>query len=118
MSEEPLEGGGVEVSIVMPCLNEAESLGVCIEKARATLQELEISWEVEQGDGERVLHLEWKESGGPAVSQPATKGFGTTLIERVAQPSTDGQPILQFAPAGLLCTIRLALSSSNSLVIA
>ena len=28
----------IEVSIVMPCLNEQETLGICIEKAQRTLK--------------------------------------------------------------------------------
>ena len=29
----------VDVSVVIPCLNEANSLGICIEKAQKALQE-------------------------------------------------------------------------------
>ena len=36
----------IEVSIVMPCLNEQETLGICIEKAQKTLRELGICGEV------------------------------------------------------------------------
>ncbi len=28
-------GEAIEVSVVMPCLNEADTLGICIEKTRA-----------------------------------------------------------------------------------
>ncbi|MGB8732819.1 MAG: glycosyltransferase, partial [Candidatus Sulfotelmatobacter sp.] len=36
----------VEVSVVMPCLNEAETLETCIVKARRALQEANIAGEV------------------------------------------------------------------------
>src|SRR5688572_30218128 len=36
----------VEVSVVMPCLNEAETLGACIEKAQRALHTAGISGEV------------------------------------------------------------------------
>ncbi len=36
----------LEVSIVMPCLNEADTLAMCIEKAHRALQEHRISGEV------------------------------------------------------------------------
>ena len=35
----------IEVSVVMPCLNEAESVGVCVEKAWKALNEMGISGE-------------------------------------------------------------------------
>ncbi|MGH9834595.1 MAG: glycosyltransferase family 2 protein, partial [Blastocatellia bacterium] len=36
----------IEVSIVMPCLNEAETLAVCIEKAQQSLRELNCDGEI------------------------------------------------------------------------
>ena len=35
-----------EVSVVMPCLNEAETLGTCIEKATRALRQLNIAGEI------------------------------------------------------------------------
>jgi two-component sensor histidine kinase len=40
-----------------------------------------ISWSV-AGD---VLNLQWVERGGPKVSAPTQRGFGTTLIEQSAK---------------------------------
>ncbi len=34
------------VSVVMPCLNEHETLGICIKKAQDTLKKLDIDGEV------------------------------------------------------------------------
>ena len=39
----------VEVSVVMPCLNEAETLATCIEKAQASLRELNVHGEIVKG---------------------------------------------------------------------
>jgi glycosyltransferase involved in cell wall biosynthesis len=36
----------VEVSIVMPCLNEADTLAICIEKAYRSLRDASITGEV------------------------------------------------------------------------
>jgi two-component sensor histidine kinase len=38
---------------------------------------------VGEAEGARKLHLEWREFGGPPVSEPQHKGFGTTLLQRV-----------------------------------
>jgi two-component system, chemotaxis family, CheB/CheR fusion protein len=41
-----------------------------------------LAWQVEQGDQGRRLRLLWEEQGGPAVTPPQERGFGTQLIER------------------------------------
>ena len=38
--------GSVEVSVVIPCLNEAETLGTCIEKAIRSMREQVIRGEI------------------------------------------------------------------------
>src|SRR5436853_7582514 len=38
--------GSVELSVVMPCLNEAETLGACVSKAQRALREAGIAGEV------------------------------------------------------------------------
>ncbi len=40
------EAGAIELSIVMPCLNEAETLGICIDKAKSFLWRTGIAGEV------------------------------------------------------------------------
>ena len=37
---------GIELSVVMPCLNEAETLATCIRKAQAAFQQADIAGEV------------------------------------------------------------------------
>ena len=37
--ERPEKNDVCEVTILMPCLNEAETLGICIKKAKAFLEE-------------------------------------------------------------------------------
>jgi len=43
------EASGVELSIVMPCLNEVETLATCIRKARQSLCEHRIAGEIIRG---------------------------------------------------------------------
>ncbi len=81
MTEEPLESDAVEVSIVMPCLNEAESLGICIEKARDVLQALGISGEVivadnGSSDGSQAI----ARGLGARVVDVEAKGYGSALL--------------------------------------
>ncbi|MCI0336973.1 MAG: glycosyltransferase family 2 protein [Acidobacteria bacterium] len=80
-SEEP----SVEFSVVMPCLNEAETLAVCIEKARRSLRELNCSGEIiiaDNGstDGSQQIAV----SLGARVVQVKSKGYGSALMGGIA----------------------------------
>jgi glycosyltransferase involved in cell wall biosynthesis len=71
----------VEVSVVMPCLNEARTLGICIDKALRTLEALEVSGEVvvaDNGstDGSRDIA---REHGARVVDVPM-RGYGAALM--------------------------------------
>lgn len=68
---------------------------------------VEISWKRMGTKGE-TLDFVWRESGGPAVSSPQRRGFGTLLIERsggLPHMSTS----LKFDPAGVECHIEANL---------
>jgi two-component sensor histidine kinase len=70
---------------------------------------VEITWTVE-GEGER-FKLTWTEKGGPAVQQPARRGFGTRLIERSVADHLHGDARLTFEPAGVVCALDFPLAS-------
>jgi PAS domain S-box-containing protein len=63
---------------------------------------IKIAWNVET-DGERI-RLRWQESGGPAVTTPDHKGFGTRLMRGLAR-DLDGEVDLAFEREGLFCQI-------------
>jgi two-component sensor histidine kinase len=52
--------------------------------------------------------LTWQESGGPPVKPPERKGFGSLLIERVAE-SELGAARFEFPPQGVVCTFEISL---------
>ncbi|MBO9707767.1 MAG: PAS domain-containing protein [Caulobacter sp.] len=65
---------------------------------------LEIGWSWE---AERQLVLTWRESGGPPVTSPKRRGFGSTLIANAGRQV--GAVIDQdWRPEGLVCRISLA----------
>src|SRR6202171_2077650 len=71
----------VEVSIVMPCLNEAETLATCIQKAQQAVDKLGLAAEIivaDNGstDGSQVIA---RELGARVVAVPR-KGYGSALI--------------------------------------
>jgi glycosyltransferase involved in cell wall biosynthesis len=77
--------GALEVSIVMPCLNEADTVGLCVETALRALRENGVSGEVivaDNGstDNSRILAAE----RGARVIPVAAKGYGHALAAGIA----------------------------------
>jgi two-component sensor histidine kinase len=69
---------------------------------------VEVRWSVDAG----LLTLMWRERGGPPVKPPTRRGFGSRLIERSLRGDMRGEAVLDFAPDGLLCRVRLPLSGA------
>lgn len=61
-------------------------------------------------DDEGGVDWSWEEVGGPPVTQPDRKGFGSVLIEK-SWPS-DTVAKIDYAPTGLVCRIRLRTDRS------
>jgi PAS domain S-box-containing protein len=55
------------------------------------------------------LHLEWQETGGPPVSQPQRRGYGSFLIERALAGALDGEARIHFQKEGVRCIMNMAL---------
>jgi glycosyltransferase involved in cell wall biosynthesis len=71
----------VELSVVMPCLNEAETLAICISRAKAALRESSLAGEIiiaDNGstDGSQAI----AESLGARVIPVERKGYGSALM--------------------------------------
>ncbi|OEJ98981.1 dolichol-P-glucose synthetase [Flavivirga aquatica] len=67
----------LELSIVMPCLNEAETIAICVEKAKAFMQKNNIKGEVVIGDnGSTDGSQEIAEKLGAIVINVEKKGYG------------------------------------------
>lgn len=71
----------IEVSVVMPCLNEADTLAVCIEKAQRALRENNISGEIVIADNGSTDDSRAIADGlGARVVPVAEKGYGSALM--------------------------------------
>jgi glycosyltransferase involved in cell wall biosynthesis len=70
----------VELSIVMPCLNEGETVGVCVRKAVVTLRDAGITGEVIVADnGSTDGSVELAQAEGARVVNIDQKGYGNAL---------------------------------------
>jgi light-regulated signal transduction histidine kinase (bacteriophytochrome)/ActR/RegA family two-component response regulator len=60
------------------------------------------------------VDLSWIESGGPPVTVPTRRGFGSTLIERALAMETNGRATIRYLPGGVICDVALPPSSMAS----
>lgn len=58
-----------------------------------------LRWEARDG---RIIHLEWREIGGPPVQKPARAGFGSRLLERGVAAELGGRATLEYPETGLV----------------
>lgn len=83
------------------CANAIEHGALCVPGGGVTIR-----WALALDvDGTERLHFIWNEAGGPAASRPATRGFGSRLVERAFTGDLRGRVDLDFAPEGLRCMI-------------
>jgi PAS domain S-box-containing protein len=69
--------------------------------------QVRVSWELLSNGEGRTVRLSWLENGGPPVTAPARKGFGSLLIEQSF--AGEGQTHFEFAPKGLRCSLDVSL---------
>ncbi len=71
-----------------------------------------IGWHVRPVAGSACLHLEWREQGGPAVTEPTRRGFGSRLVERALAMELGGKATILFKPDGVVCEITASLDEA------
>ena len=77
-SIEAFETSELELTILMPCLNEAETVASCVGKARSFLQRTGIEGEVLVADnGSTDGSPELARNAGARVIQVTAKGYGS-----------------------------------------
>jgi two-component sensor histidine kinase len=67
---------------------------------------LAMNWQSEDGE----LRLTWDESGGPRVSAPASRGFGTRSVIASIESQLGGRADFDWRPEGLLCALSVPLT--------
>ena len=85
MAAPDTEHGEIELSIVMPCLDEAETLAICIEKAQRSIETLGIRGEVVIADnGSTDGSQEIARNLGARVVPISERGYGAALRGGIA----------------------------------
>ena len=76
----------------------------------ATDGQVSIEGRIDGIDGARVFSFLWKESGGPRVSLPTRKGFGSVILHDAAQQFAQ-KVTMDYAPEGLAYELQLSLAA-------
>jgi two-component sensor histidine kinase len=72
-----------------------------------------LDWEMIVDNGRSRLRWIWAESGGPPVSAPVKRGFGSRLIERSARDQLSGEATVDFLPRGVVYTLICTLDDAG-----
>lgn len=75
---------------------------------------LDVRWRLDESASPPLLDIVWSEAGGPTVSVPDRRGFGSRLIEQGLARELGGNVKLLFPPQGVQCEINLPLSRKVS----
>ena len=86
------------------CTNAIKYGALSVDRGRVAIR-----WTIR--DSEPSFRFSWQESGGPPVSKPPRRGFGSRLIERALASELQGKASLEFRAEGVLFTLDAALPS-------
>ncbi|SMY10006.1 Blue-light-activated histidine kinase [Flavimaricola marinus] len=66
-----------------------------------------LSWELNQGDGGSSLEIHWIETGGPTPDEPTEKGFGSFITGRALEMETGGKVETAYTPDGYVWHLKM-----------
>jgi len=72
-----------------------------------------VEWSIEPAADHDELRLTWRERGGPAVVEPAQRGFGTRLIGSGISSRRGTHVEMSFEPEGLVCVLQVSLERED-----
>lgn len=61
----------------------------------------------------RLVDIHWREEGGPSVSEPAKRGFGRDLIEKIVAHELKSEVDLKFFPSGVECILKVPVRATR-----
>jgi glycosyltransferase involved in cell wall biosynthesis len=86
LAKEVATNGNVEVSVVIPCLNEARSIAACVDSAIGALRKLGVPGEVVVADnGSTDGSIEIAEQHGARVVHVPVRGYGSALRKGIGE---------------------------------
>jgi PAS domain S-box-containing protein len=71
-----------------------------------------LAWSIDGGGADATLVVYWRENGGPPVTPPERKGFGSVLIERSLRSYFSGKAATEYRPEGLVFELQARLQDA------
>jgi PAS domain S-box-containing protein len=68
-----------------------------------------LNWDIVDGSKPDRLWLRWEEIGGPPVTPPTHRGFGSRMIERALAAELGGTAEVDYRPRGVVFTLEAPL---------
>ncbi|WP_210644529.1 PAS domain S-box protein [Pseudomonas sp. Tri1] len=75
---------------------------------------LSVTWTLQPQSSGTLLTLDWREQGGPPVSQPKREGLGSRLMKRCIERDLAGKFDLVFAPSGVFCRFSFLIGAAGA----
>jgi hypothetical protein len=75
---------------------------------------VEVTWDISESGGGRVLRLRWTERHGPPVEKPSRTGFGSKLIQQVLTNQCKAELQFDFDRDGLIFFMELPLTAGTT----
>ncbi len=69
-----------------------------------------VAWEIAKRDNGQIFIFNWREMGGPPVSEPKRNGFGQTLLRQVLVHGSTSEPEIVFGESGFSYRYEAPLS--------
>ena len=76
--------------------------------------ELRVDWDIARIGSHNTLHIDWRESGGPAVARPRQKGPGRKLIDQMLKSDLRGAITIDYAPSGVKVRLSIPMGSRQA----
>lgn len=73
---------------------------------------ISVRWSFDATGTEPAILFQWQERGGPPVTPPKRKGFGSVLLERAVATAGD-PPRFDYAPEGFTYAVRATLAQQR-----
>ena len=71
---------------------------------------VEVTWDLTHFGAIAKLRFAWRENGGPPVSTPSRRGFGSRLIESTLSSDFRTSVKVDYLPEGVVCSFETGLS--------
>jgi two-component sensor histidine kinase len=72
-----------------------------------------VRWSIEGNSDNPTIKFHWRECGGPPVTPPTRKGFGSKLLEHAVAHAGD-PPRLEYAPGGFTYELQAEFAAVTS----